>query len=158
MEFFIQGVKHWLVVISGATLSVFPHNAPPANLETPAPLTEHVITEVPVNQEKITISGEETYLGKGVAFRLSFPRDGGSIDGSFSGLCKGSLSGKYEGGDHGKAKIHADGNCNISFIKKAVEVDYTGQVNVSDGNTSGNWTGNLPFKKEGSLYLNFKPQ
>lgn len=159
MEIIIQGIKQLLVVISGATLMVFSPSELPPETEAPVPVTEHIITDTSSNDpEMIALSGEETYRGKGVKYSMTFPESGGPIEGSFHGLCDGSLNGNYEGGDHGRAEVRAEGKCNVSFIEKKIKVNYTGTINVHEGNTSGKWTGNFPFKDRGSLYLTFKVQ
>lgn len=160
MDIIIQGIKQLLVVISGATLMVFSPGELPPESEESVPVAEHAaVADTSADDSKmVTISGEETYLGKGVKYTMRFPESGGSIEGNFRGLCEGDLDGNYEGGDHGKAEVHAEGKCNVSFIEKKIKVDYDGTINVSEGNTSGKWTGNFPFKDKGSLYLTFKVQ
>lgn len=160
MDLFIQEIKHLLAVLSGATLLVFPANSPPPNLPSPAPITKQIIySPSPSPSDIITTSGEYSYLGQGVTYTVSFPKNGGDVHGSLGGLCHDSfINGKFEGGDAGKIEGSLFAWCGIAFIQQRMTASYVGNVYLKDGRINVNWEGNTQFSSgKGSYSLNFPP-
>lgn len=182
MDLIIFGVKHLLAVISGITLLVFPANSPPPNLPSPAPIAQQIIyspsptpspisspnptsssvvnpSQNPTSSDVITTSGEYSYLGQGVTYTVSFPKNGGDVHGSLGGMCHDSfINGKFEGGDGGKIQGTIFAWCGIAFLQQRVIANYTGNVYLKDGRIDVNWEGNTQSSwGRGSYTLKFNP-
>lgn len=161
MDIFVQGIKHLLAVISGVTLLVFPHNSPPPNLPSPAPILQQRMATPSLNpSDMITISGEYTYMKQGVHYSLIMPKAGGDISGTFSGLCNGSIGGQYGGGEGGSIKGKTSGDCSVAFLHQPLNITYSGNIWPNQGKLSLDWEGQMgPLgQNKGSFTLGFTPQ
>lgn len=161
MDLFIQGVKHFVAVILGASSIVFPANNLPADLPSPAPIAGQVINSPgpSSNAEMITSSGSYSYAGQGVNYSFSFPKNGGYVLGSFNGLCKGGITGTFSPGNPGGISGKAKGDCKVLFVSQPIDVDFSGNVWPDQGLIKVDWEGQTgPYgHNKGNLEMHFNP-
>ena len=105
--------------------------------------------------ETVTASGEYRYGKYTVAVSLTFPLDGGSVNGSFSGSgCSGSIIGNYAGGSGGAISGKASGTCLLVLPASGT---FTGTVNQSRKTVTTSGTGKVAnFSGGGSMTLSYK--
>ncbi len=87
-----------------------------------------------------------------VTFTLTFPREGGTVTGSFSGDCDGNIKGTYAGNG---GSISGEGKGSCSFVFPA-SGNFSGSVN--EASKTVNLSGNAKisgFGGEGSLTLTY---
>lgn len=113
-------------------------------------------TTAAVPNSIITASGGYSYAGQNLTYTFAFPRDGGDVTGSVSGVCSGPVSGKYDGGDGGNVSGQIPVTCQMGFIKQSYQLNYNGKVYLKDKRVDINWTGNIPFySNSGAFSLYF---
>lgn len=130
----------------------------PSLSASPAPSSTTNNTSAPT--DIITTTGSFSYLGQGVNYTLSFPKNGGDVTGSFDGLCNGSANGNYTGGDGGHVEGNVSGECVVlGFIKQPVDVKYWGNIWLKQGKINLEWEGKTGIYNlnKGSFSLNFPP-
>lgn len=106
----------------------------------------------------VTRSGEYSYQGYTLKYSVTFPKNGGKVSGSLDGICKGDITGEYEGGEGGKATGQAKATCKVLFIKYDLKTDYDAYIYQGIGKIDVNWRGDIPYTPgKGSFTINFEP-
>lgn len=136
----------------GIASSVVPGITPPQITPT-SPRAEIM------QQNIITRSGKITYSGQSVKYSINVPKNGGQITGYVSGVCKGSLTGNYDGIEGGKISGKTSQSCGIGFIRKTFNITFNGKLYLKQGKIDLNWEGNIPSTPgKGSYSFNFEPE
>lgn len=154
MNDLILGVKYFVLgittMISTVTTSVFV--APKATpTPTPSPTAQ-------IQKNLVVREGEYTYSGYSLKYSLSVPKNGGDINGNFSGVCEGPIIGYFAGGEGGDIKGSAQVDCKIAFLSYNLKATYTGKLYLKQGKVDLNWEGEIPYtQNSGSLSINFEP-
>lgn len=128
-DFIAQVQKTVLAVfvsMSSVGIGAMPPEAIPSTQPSPTPSVEMIST-----------SGEYTYYGQKLTYTLEFPKNGGPVVGKVEGLCKGQLSGNYEGPQSSKATASGEAVC-LGFQRGTV--NFEGNVNAENRKISGNAT------------------
>lgn len=126
-------------------ISLFPKADP-----TPLP--------TPVAENTVERSGEYTYSGYTLRYTLRIPKDGGAVDGNFSGVCEGPITGSFDGKEGGKVTGEAKANCKIAFFSYKLKAAYDANLYLKLGKVDVNWTGEIPYTpNKGSFTMNFEP-
>lgn len=104
------------------------------------------------------ISGRGSW-GKS-SFRVSFPSQGGSVSGSISGFCRGSVGGSYtfDGIDGGRISGSMKGKCGSGENTCSASGGFSGTVYLKKGYASGRWSGSCDGESlGGSWKVSFTP-
>lgn len=113
-----------------------------------------------VEEQKITISGSYSYLGKDVKFTASFPVGGGAVTGSIEGLCWGSITGNYAGGEGGRILGTGEVTCGIGLLKPKGTGRFDGDVYPKQGKAiihiEGKVVGVFSFSESQTFYFPVK--
>ncbi len=92
----------------------------------------------------------------GVSISLTFPKEGGSVTGSFSGDCNGTIRGAYDGETTGMIRGKAVGSCSPFSIPVPASADFTGTVNMATKSIPITGTGSaMGFSGSGNVTLSF---
>lgn len=146
-----QIVASVVAAVVGITASVVPDITPSQIIPTP---TSNI-----VEQNIITRSGVLTYSGQSVNYTINVPKDGGQFTGSVSGVCQGSLTGNYDGGEGGKINGQLNPSCGIAFVRQTFNINFDGKLYLKQGKIDLNWEGNIPSTPgKGSFTYNFEPE
>jgi len=102
----------------------------------------------------ISASGSYQKDKYGVFISLVFPKEGGSVTGSFSGDCNGTISGFYDGETTGMIRGKAVGSCDPFFVPIPASADFTGNVNMATKSIPITGTGSaMGFSGSGNVTL-----
>lgn len=111
-----------------------------------------------INKNIVSRSGQYSYSGYTLKYTVNVPKDGGEVTGSLDGVCKGPITGKFEGGEGGSVEGSAKASCGISFITYDLEAKYNGKIYLKEGKIDLDWEGKIPYtKNQGSFTINFEP-
>lgn len=152
MDNLILGMKSFLLGITTIILTaISPTTTAPITSPTPSPTSQ-------VNQSDIvTRSGEYSYSGHTLKYLLNVPKNGGEITGSFSGVCEGPITGRFDGSEGGTIEGGTEVNCHIAIFSYALKANYFGKLYLKAGRAEINWSGKIPYTKEsGSFTINFE--
>lgn len=123
---------------------------------TPPSPTPAIPVSEQANSAVKTLNGNYTIAGQNLTYQLSIPINGGSIVGSFSGSCQGTISGNYKKTDEIVAG-QAEGTCQIGIIQTPINLEYAGQVDPNNQKVNINWQLTKPISQQGSTNLPFNP-
>lgn len=87
-------------------------------------------------------SGDFHFSGNDIPYRLSVPKKGGPVTGTFGGICQGVFEGNFNGGEGGKIEGSIKGKCKlgpVDLIKMDVEIRYSGTVKISENKVYVIW-------------------
>ena len=92
-------VKLWFVSLASIS-SIFSQGVVTIPSVTPAPILTPTIsiTTTPTPIQYIAAVGTYSDYGKTVNISIKFPKEGGNLTGSISGVCTGTVSGQYSKG------------------------------------------------------------
>lgn len=105
--------------------------------------------------KQIRISNDFSYYGQSINYWVTFPKDGGDIQGGFSGACNGIITGKYAGGDGGNIAGTAGGSCKVGFLAVDLAAHYQGKIYTSKKEINVDYEILEPIKNTGSITLTF---
>lgn len=93
-------VKLWFVSLASIS-SIFSQGVVTIPSVTPAPILTPTIsiTTTPTPIQYIAAVGTYSDYGKTVNISIKFPKEGGNLTGSISGVCTGTVSGQYSKGE-----------------------------------------------------------
>ncbi len=112
------------------------------SLPTPSPsLNPQSVNNLPA---VIQFEGNKSYLGQTATYHASFPKNGGPIEGTFSGSCSGTIHGTYtaqsqtmEGVLKGKCATPLyTGPIQQAFTGKLMAKEHSVQADLSAGSLS----------------------
>lgn len=116
------------------------------------------------SSDKYNIAGTWNFFdNQGVKYNFSFPRKGGDIEGGFSGLCSGVITGIVEPPYSDKeSKFRGDiaGKCNSNIVllfKTEMKGDIEGTVDYKNGKIHLTYELDQPMSLRGPLELTFTP-
>lgn len=117
-------ILHTVAVVTLFTQqTLFPHAFPKDTMKNKST----------VNQKMIHASTDISQYGKTVHLDAQFPKDGGSMKGTISGDCDGTVSGIYSGESKGKTLTGtATASCPVAIFSINVTIDFNGTVNEKD--------------------------
>jgi|SRR3989344_96192 len=147
-----EGLSHFAIGIAAVFSAYFPATSV---------LTEPQIfgiSQKEIHSNIITRTGEYTYNGQTLKYRVNIPLDGGNIEGNFSGVCHGTISGYYKGSpsyaiDNGEAKA----TCPI-LLNKKLTATYVTHLDLEKGKAYIDWKGDIPYTSGiGSFTVDFEP-
>lgn len=87
----------------------------------------------------ITVSGDYSFLNQSIHYSFQFPKQGGAVSGGFNGVCQGSITGNYAGGEGENVNGDVSGDCSVAFIKQPVKATYAGKVFLKEGKVDVNY-------------------
>ncbi len=153
MDNLITGIKTLILGITTTLSTVTSTYFAPPPVSTPAPTPV-----AKVQKDVVTRSGEYSYSGHSLRYSLTVPRDGGDINGAFSGVCEGPITGKFAGGEGGNVEGSAQANCRVVIFNYNLKATYTGKLYLKEGKVDINWSGQIPYtQNSGNLSINFNP-
>lgn len=151
----IQGFLIATVTVVSTTVSA----ALPIQLVTPQPTPLESISansaSGSANQSVVLLiaSGEYSYLNQTIKYQVTFPKDGGQINGNFEGPCSGSLNGNYDQ-DTQSVNGKLNGKCKFAFIEQEILGHYSGEVNTDQNTVNIDWVNDgLYGPKQGTISL-----
>lgn len=153
MDNLILGIKGIVLgittTLSAVTSTYFA--SPPSPTPAPTPVAQ-------VQKDVVTRSGEYSYSGYTLKYSLNVPKNGGDINGQFSGVCNGPIIGKFAGGSGGNIEGSTQANCKVAIFSYNLKVTYTGKLYLKMGKVDINWAGQIPYtNNSGNLSINFEP-
>lgn len=153
MNNLILGIKSFVLGITTLiSTTTSPALTAPADLPTLSPSSQVVQAGM------VTRSGEYSYSGHVLKYTLTVPQKGGDINGSFSGVCEGPITGKFAGGNGGNIEGSAQAKCSIAIFSYNLKVNYTGKLYLNEGKVDINWAGEIPYtQNSGNLAIDFEP-
>lgn len=152
MNNILLGLQHIILASSAVLAAYFPAVANINPLPSPAPRPE-IRT-----QNIITRSGSYSYSGQTLNYSVNIPKDGGEINGRFSGVCNGPIRGYFKGApsyavDDGKVQA----TCLI-LLNKKLSVTYIAHLDLKGGKAHIDWVGDIPYTPgKGSFTIEFEP-
>jgi len=112
------------------------------------------------NQKMITASQTVSQFGETASFSVSFPENGGPINGAITGNCTGKIHGNYSGDTNGKKLSgYAYATCPVLFFTLSGNAKFNGTVNNNDTNAALNYTARVNGSSQnGSVNLPLSAQ
>lgn len=156
MDNLILGIKYLILSTTTAIVTAVSSAVPMQQEEIINPTPEP--TPVVAGQDIVTREGEYSYKGYALKYSINVPQKGGTISGSFSGVCEGPITGTFDGKEGGKVEGEAKAICKVAILTFDLKAKYDGALYLKTGKVDINWEGEIPYtQNKGSFTVNFEP-
>lgn len=114
-------------------------------------------TAISTHANMIIRSGEYSYSGQTLKYKVHIPKNGGKISGNLTGVCNGPIEGDYNSGPAKVVEGRAKATCPI-LLNKKLSVRYTAHLDLEKGKAYIDWQGDIPYTNGlGSFTFDFEP-
>lgn len=149
----ISGLQHISLSIAAVLAAYFPAAISINSQPTLAPKSA-----IEARGNIITRSGQYSYSGQTLKYSVNIPKDGGEINGQFSGACHGPIKGYFKGApsyaiDDGQAQAVC-----LILLNKKLSATYIAHLDLENGKAYIDWIGDIPYTpRKGSFTIEFEP-